>query len=98
MSAPPQGLPSLALAGVLLVDALQGMIIGLVSSLMLVVYWLSRPHLSTLGTHARVTGRHLGLDAPPREHARARCADAAPLRRGTDEESAFWGPAALPVR
>jgi MFS superfamily sulfate permease-like transporter len=39
----------LALAGVLLIDVLQGMVIGLLASLLLVIYRSSRPHLSSLG-------------------------------------------------
>ena len=65
MSAPPQGLPSLAQAGVFLVDALQGMIIGLVAPLMLVVYWSSRPHLSTLGRMPGIPGATSALTRHP---------------------------------
>jgi high affinity sulfate transporter 1 len=39
----------LALAGVLFIDVLQGMMIGLLASLAFVVYRSSRPHLSSLG-------------------------------------------------
>ncbi len=39
----------LAMAGVLLIDVLEGMIIGLVASLVFVVYRTSRPHISSLG-------------------------------------------------
>ena len=39
----------LALAGVLFIDVLQGMLIGLLASLAFVVYRSSRPHLSSLG-------------------------------------------------
>lgn len=42
-------LGALALAGVLLIDVLQGMMIGLVASLLLVIYRSSQPHLSSLG-------------------------------------------------
>ena len=42
-------LGALALAGVLLIDVLQGMVIGLLASLLLVIYRSSRPHLSSLG-------------------------------------------------
>lgn len=38
-----------ALAGVLLIDVLQGMMIGLLASLAFVIYRSSRPHLSSLG-------------------------------------------------
>jgi MFS superfamily sulfate permease-like transporter len=39
----------LALAGVLLIDVLQGMVIGVVASLVFVVYRSSQPHVSSLG-------------------------------------------------
>jgi MFS superfamily sulfate permease-like transporter len=39
----------LTMAGVLLVDVLEGMLIGLLASLLLVIYRSSRPHLSSLG-------------------------------------------------
>ena len=39
----------LAMLGVLLIDVLEGMIIGLVSSLVFVVYRSSRPHLACVG-------------------------------------------------
>lgn len=42
-------LGALALAGVLLVDVLEGMIIGLLASLVLVIYRSSRPHIAALG-------------------------------------------------
>ena len=38
-----------ALAGVLLIDVLQGMIIGLVASLLLMIYRSSQPHVASLG-------------------------------------------------
>ena len=38
-----------ALAGVVLVDVLEGMIIGLVASLVFVIYKSSRPHIASLG-------------------------------------------------
>lgn len=38
-----------ALAGVVLVDVLEGMIIGLVASLIFVIYKSSRPHIASLG-------------------------------------------------
>jgi sulfate permease, SulP family len=40
---------ALALAGVLLIDVLEGMVIGLVASLVFVVYRSSRPHVSSWG-------------------------------------------------
>jgi high affinity sulfate transporter 1 len=39
----------LALWGVLLIDVLQGMVIGLVASLLFVVYRTARPHIASLG-------------------------------------------------
>jgi high affinity sulfate transporter 1 len=39
----------LAMAGVLLIDVLEGMIIGLVASLAFVIYRSSKPHISSLG-------------------------------------------------
>jgi SulP family sulfate permease len=44
----------IALLGVLLIDVLEGMIIGLLASLLFVVYRSSRPHISSLG---RVPGQ-----------------------------------------
>jgi len=43
------GLAALTLAGVLFIDVLQGMMIGLVASVLLVLYQSSRPHLASLG-------------------------------------------------
>src|SRR5512136_52882 len=40
---------ALALAGVLLIDVLEGMIIGLIGSLLFVIYQSSRPHIASLG-------------------------------------------------
>lgn len=42
-------LGAIALAGVLLVDVLQGMIIGVAASLVYVIYRSSRPHVAELG-------------------------------------------------
>jgi sulfate permease, SulP family len=39
----------LAMAGVLLIDVLEGMVIGLVASLVFVIYRSSKPHISSLG-------------------------------------------------
>ena len=39
----------LAMAGVLLIDVLEGMVIGLVASMLFVVYRTARPHVSSLG-------------------------------------------------
>ena len=56
---------ALALAGVLLVDVLQGMIIGLLASLLFVVYRSSRPHLSSLGRVPGVPGAYSDLTRHP---------------------------------
>ena len=55
----------LALAGVLLVDVLQGMMIGLLTSLAFVVYRSSRPHLSSLGRVPDVAGVYADLTRHP---------------------------------
>lgn len=55
----------LALAGVLLIDVLQGMIIGLVGSLILVIYKSSRPHLAALGRVPGVPGAYSDLARHP---------------------------------
>jgi sulfate permease, SulP family len=56
---------ALALAGVLLIDVLQGMIIGLVASLLFVVYRSSRPHVSSLGRIPGVPGAYSDLTHHP---------------------------------
>jgi len=55
----------LALAGVLLVDVLQGMVIGVVASLLFVVYKSSRPHVSSLGRVPGVPGAYSDLGRHP---------------------------------
>jgi sulfate permease, SulP family len=55
----------LALAGVLFVDVLQGMIIGVVASLVFVVYKSSRPHVSALGRVPGVPGAYSDLSRHP---------------------------------
>src|SRR5512137_367913 len=55
----------LALAGVLLIDVLEGMIIGVVASLVFVVYRSSRPHLSSLGRVPGVPGAYSDLTRHP---------------------------------
>ncbi|MFN8378245.1 MAG: sulfate permease [Anaerolineae bacterium] len=52
----------LALAGVLLIDVLEGMIIGLVASLLLVIYQSSRPHVAVLGRAPGLPGAFGSLD------------------------------------
>lgn len=56
---------ALALAGVLLIDVLQGMIIGLVASLVFVIYRSSRPHISSLGRVPGVPGAYSDLTRHP---------------------------------
>jgi SulP family sulfate permease len=55
----------LALAGVLFIDVLEGMMIGLLSSLAFVVYRSSRPHLSSLGRVPGVPGAYSDLERHP---------------------------------
>ena len=55
----------LALWGVLLIDVLQGMIIGLVASLLFVVYRTARPHVSSLGRVPGSTGAYSDLGRHP---------------------------------
>ena len=55
----------LALAGVLLIDVLEGMIIGLVASLIFVVYKTSRPHIASLGRVPGVPGAYSDLNRHP---------------------------------
>jgi len=55
----------LALAGVLLIDVLQGMIIGLVASLLFVVYKTSRPHIASLGRVPGAPGAFSDLSRHP---------------------------------
>jgi SulP family sulfate permease len=55
----------LALAGVLFIDVLEGMMIGLLASLAFVVYRSSRPHLSSLGRVPGVAGAYSDLARHP---------------------------------
>ena len=55
----------LALWGVLLIDVLQGMIIGLLASLLFVVYRTARPHVSSLGRVPGSTGAYSDLGRHP---------------------------------
>jgi high affinity sulfate transporter 1 len=55
----------LALAGVLFIDVLQGMVIGLVASLVFVIYRSSRPHLSSLGRVPDAPGAYSDLGRHP---------------------------------
>ena len=58
---------ALALAGVLFIDVLQGMIIGVVASLIFVVYKTSRPHISSLGRVPGVPGAYSDLGRHPED-------------------------------
>ena len=55
----------LALWGVLLIDVLQGMVIGLVASLLFVVYRTARPHVSSLGRVPGTVGAYSDLGRHP---------------------------------
>jgi SulP family sulfate permease len=55
----------LALAGVLFIDVLQGMMIGLLASLAFVVYRSSRPHISSLGRVPGSSGAYSDLVRHP---------------------------------
>ncbi len=59
----------LALAGVLFIDVLEGMVIGLVASLVFVIYRSSRPHLSSLGRVPGVPGAFTDLGRHPENTA-----------------------------
>jgi high affinity sulfate transporter 1 len=54
-----------ALAGVVFIDVLEGMMIGLLASLAFVVYRSSRPHLSSLGRVPGVAGAYADLGRHP---------------------------------
>ncbi len=55
----------LALAGVLLIDVLQGMVIGLVASMLFVIYRTSRPHIASLGRVPGAPGAYSDLKRHP---------------------------------
>ncbi len=55
----------LTLAGVLLVDVLEGMVIGLLASLLLVVYHSSRPHVASLGRIPGIPGAYFDMKRHP---------------------------------
>ncbi|MCS6846038.1 MAG: SulP family inorganic anion transporter [Caldilineales bacterium] len=56
---------ALALAGVLLIDVLEGMVIGVVASLLFVIYRSSRPHIALLGRVPGVPGAYSDLARHP---------------------------------
>ena len=51
--------------GVILIDVLQGMIIGLVSALLLVIYQSSRPHIASLGHVPDIRGAYSDMARHP---------------------------------
>jgi sulfate permease, SulP family len=55
----------IAFSGVILIDVLPGMIIGLLCSLLYVVYKSSRPHLASLGQVPGVPGDYTDLERHP---------------------------------
>ena len=55
----------LALTGVLLIDVLEGMMIGVLASLVFVIYRSSRPHLSSLGRVPGISGAYSDLVRHP---------------------------------
>jgi SulP family sulfate permease len=63
------GLAALTLLGVLFIDVLQGMLIGLIASVLLVIYQSSRPHLASLGRVPGVPGAYSALDRHPESQA-----------------------------
>ena len=66
MEAPAEfWLGAVTFLGVILVDVLQGMIIGLLCSIVLVIYRSSRPHLASLGHVPEVPGAYSDLERHP---------------------------------
>ena len=55
----------LAFLGVLLIDVLEGMVVGLVSSLVYIVYRSSRPHLASVGRVPGLPGVYSDLERHP---------------------------------
>ena len=55
----------LAFGGVIFIDVLQGMIIGLVSSMLFMIYQSSRPHVSSLGRVPNMPGIYTDLTRHP---------------------------------
>jgi MFS superfamily sulfate permease-like transporter len=55
----------LSLGGVLLIDVLQGMVIGLVGSLLFVIYRSSRPHIASLGRVPGAPGAYSDMTRHP---------------------------------
>jgi high affinity sulfate transporter 1 len=63
------GLAALTLAGVLFIEVLEGMIIGLVASMLLILYRSSRPHISSLGRIPGMPGAYSDLNRHPENAA-----------------------------
>jgi high affinity sulfate transporter 1 len=59
----------IAFLGVILIDVLQGMVIGLLCSIIYVVYKSSRPHLASLGRVSGVPGAYTDLARHPENTA-----------------------------
>ncbi|NJD60423.1 MAG: STAS domain-containing protein, partial [Anaerolineae bacterium] len=59
----------ITMLGVILIDVAEGMVIGLVASLLFVVYRSSRPHLSSLGRVPGVPGAYSDLTRHPENQA-----------------------------
>jgi high affinity sulfate transporter 1 len=59
----------LAFLGVVFIDVLQGMIIGLVASLVFVIYRTSRPHISSLGSVPDAPGAYSDMQRHPENTA-----------------------------
>lgn len=59
----------IALSGVLFIDVLQGMMIGLVASLLLTLYQSSRPHLASLGRIPGLPSAYSDLNRHPENTA-----------------------------
>ena len=55
----------LAMAGVLLIDVLEGMVIGLLASLVFVIYRSSRPHLALVGRVPGIPGAYTDMGRHP---------------------------------
>jgi sulfate permease, SulP family len=55
----------LALLGVIFIDVLQGMVIGLVASLLFVIYRSSRPHIAVLGRVPSAPGAYSDVNQHP---------------------------------
>jgi SulP family sulfate permease len=63
------GLAAITLLGVLFIDVLQGMLIGLIASVLLVIYQSSRPHIASLGRVPGILGAYSSLDRHPENTA-----------------------------